>query len=70
MAAHEIGMDVHRAILFFPFQDAAFHVFTRGLDPRVDPLRIELFAKKMDCRVKPGNDSEVAIVFHHRINPP
>jgi len=24
---------------------------TRGLDPRVHPLR-----KKMDCRVKPGND--------------
>jgi hypothetical protein len=26
-------------------------VVTRGLDPRVHPLR-----KKMDCRVKPGND--------------
>jgi hypothetical protein len=24
---------------------------TRGLDPRVHPLR-----KTMDCRVKPGND--------------
>jgi hypothetical protein len=33
---------------------------TRGLDPRVHPFRIELFAKKMGCRVKPGNDAEVA----------
>jgi hypothetical protein len=24
---------------------------TRGLDPRVHPLRIELFTKKMACRV-------------------
>jgi len=24
----------------------------RGLDPRIHPF----FAKKMDCRVKPGND--------------
>jgi hypothetical protein len=31
---------------------------TRGLDPRVDLLRMKLFAKRMDCRVKPGNDSE------------
>jgi hypothetical protein len=29
---------------------------TRGLDPRVHLLRKTLFAKKMDCRVKPGND--------------
>jgi hypothetical protein len=29
-----------------------FSVVTRGLDPRVHPLR------KMDCRVKPGNDAE------------
>ncbi len=28
-------------------------VVTRGLDPRV-----HLFRKKMDCRVKPGNDAE------------
>src|SRR5262249_60085281 len=28
---------------------------TRGLDPRVHHLR-KTFAKKMDCRVKPGND--------------
>jgi hypothetical protein len=27
---------------------------TRGLDPRVHPFR-----KKMDCRVKPGNDAEL-----------
>jgi hypothetical protein len=29
---------------------------TRGLDPRVHLLRIKLVRKKMDCRVKPGND--------------
>src|SRR5262249_24690755 len=29
---------------------------TRGLDPRVHPLREGLFSKMMDCRVKPGND--------------
>jgi hypothetical protein len=28
----------------------------RGLDPRIHPLRKKLFAKTMDCRVKPGND--------------
>ena len=29
----------------------------RGLDPRVHPLRKSVFCKKkMDCRVKPGND--------------
>ena len=33
-----------------------FSVVTRGLDPRVHPLRKTHFAKKMDCRVKPGND--------------
>jgi hypothetical protein len=27
----------------------------RGLDPRIHPLRKTL-SKKMDCRVKPGND--------------
>jgi hypothetical protein len=31
---------------------------TRGLDPRAHLLRIVHFAKKMDCRVKPGNDAE------------
>jgi hypothetical protein len=29
---------------------------TRGLDPRVHPLRNDFFAQRMDCRVKPGND--------------
>ena len=29
----------------------------RGLDPRIHPLRKkDRFAKRMDCRVKPGND--------------
>ena len=31
---------------------------TRGLDPRVYLLRKKHFAKRMDCRVKPGNDGE------------
>jgi hypothetical protein len=30
---------------------------TRGLDPRVHPLRKDFFPKRMDCRVKPGNDA-------------
>jgi hypothetical protein len=29
---------------------------TRGLDPRVHHSLQEIFAKMMDCRVKPGND--------------
>jgi hypothetical protein len=29
---------------------------TRGLDPRVHLFRETLLRKKMDCRVKPGND--------------
>jgi len=29
---------------------------TRGLDPRVHRFSQELFAKKMDGRVKPGHD--------------
>ena len=28
-------------------------IVTRGLDPRVHPLR-----KKMDCQLKPGNDEQ------------
>jgi hypothetical protein len=28
----------------------------RGLDPRIHLLRKKVFAKMMDCRVKPGND--------------
>ena len=35
----------------------AFSGVTRGLDPRVHPLRKVRFARKMDCRVKPGNDA-------------
>jgi hypothetical protein len=34
--------------------DGFISVITRGLDPRV-----HLFRKKMDCRVKPGNDAEL-----------
>jgi hypothetical protein len=37
---------------------AQFFRVTRGLDPRVHHLRKNFFAKRMDCRVKPGNDSE------------
>ena len=39
-----------------------FSGVTRGLDPRVHLLRKTLFAKKkMDCRVKPGNDGGEAV---------
>jgi hypothetical protein len=34
--------------------DGFISLVTRGLDPRVHPFR-----EKMDCRVKPGNDTEV-----------
>jgi hypothetical protein len=34
-----------------PLLGFAYACVTRGLDPRVHLLR-----KKMDCRVKPGND--------------
>jgi endonuclease YncB( thermonuclease family) len=34
----------------------------RGLDPRIHPLRKSL-SKKMDCRVKPGNDG--ALVYNN-----
>jgi hypothetical protein len=33
-------------------------IVTRGLDPRVHPLRKKVFPKTMDCRVKPGNDEQ------------
>jgi hypothetical protein len=33
-----------------------FSGVTRGLDPRVHPFRNKFAAKKMDCRVEPGND--------------
>jgi hypothetical protein len=35
--------------------DGYITLVTRGLDPRVHPFR-----KKMVCRVKPGNDAELA----------
>jgi hypothetical protein len=31
-------------------------IIMRGLDPRIHPSSKEPFRKKMDCRVKPGND--------------
>src|SRR5712671_295453 len=34
------------------------HAVTRGLDPRVHPLRID-FANVMDARVKPAHDDQV-----------
>src|SRR4051812_45627448 len=69
----------HAAPGFFSSCDGAypFSGVTRGLDPRVHPLRKSVFAKKMDCRVKPGNDegeivptilcpdSEVRIIVPH-----
>src|SRR5262249_44528534 len=33
-----------------------YHIVTRGLDPRVHRSSPEVFAKKMDGRVKPGHD--------------
>jgi hypothetical protein len=38
---------------------APTNAVTSGLDPRVHHLRTAPFAKKMDCRVKPGNDAEL-----------
>ena len=40
---------------------ALAHGVTRGLDPRVHLLRKTLLRKKMDCRVKPGNDGGEAV---------
>jgi hypothetical protein len=37
-------------------QHSAPTCVTRGLDPRVHHSSQEFFAKRMDCRVKPGND--------------
>jgi hypothetical protein len=34
-------------------------VVMRGLDLRIHPSSKERFTKKMDCRVKPGNDALV-----------
>jgi hypothetical protein len=40
------------------------------LDPRVHLLRKKLFAKNMDCRVKPGNDGgEIASANCASIRP-
>src|SRR5262245_19005846 len=40
--------------------DSTFHTcVTRGLEPRVHRSSQELFVKRMDCRVKPGNDETV-----------
>jgi hypothetical protein len=36
----------------------SLHLVMRGLDPRIHHLRKTL-SKKMDCRVKPGNDENV-----------
>jgi len=33
------------------------HVVMPGLDPGIPLLARRLFAKRMDCRVKPGNDN-------------
>jgi hypothetical protein len=37
-------------------QHSAPTCVTRGLEPRVHHSSQELFVKRMDCRVKPGND--------------
>jgi hypothetical protein len=33
----------------------------RAYDPRIHLVRNKVFAKMMDCRVKPGNDGEPVI---------
>jgi len=38
------------------FRGVEFVFVMRGLDPRIHPLR-KTFPKRMDCRVKPGNDA-------------
>jgi hypothetical protein len=42
----------------------SLHLVMRGLDPRIHHLRKTL-SKKMDCRVKPGNDENEG---HHGIS--
>jgi hypothetical protein len=39
----------------------------RAYDPRVHLLRKKSFAKKMDCRVKPGNDGSDVYRTNSRI---
>jgi hypothetical protein len=48
----ELALELLRHKLRKSANDAALRV-TRGLDPRVHLLR-----KKMDCRVKPGDNAE------------
>jgi hypothetical protein len=33
----------------------------RGLDPRIHRIREKLLQRRMDCRVKPGNDGRITI---------
>jgi hypothetical protein len=42
----------------------SLHLVMRGLDPRIHHLR-KILSKKMDCRVKPGNDENEG---HHGIS--
>jgi hypothetical protein len=45
------------------FRSSEFISFvTRGLGPRVHPFR-----KKMDCRVKPGNDAKLGSCDQNRL---
>jgi endonuclease YncB( thermonuclease family) len=44
---------------------SAFLGVMRGLDPRIHPLR-KILPKKMDCRVKPGNDGAYSNSVHDR----
>jgi len=48
----ELLLVEHRPIDRVPMKLTHLSTVTRGLNPRVHPLR-----KKMDCRVKPGNDA-------------
>jgi hypothetical protein len=36
-----------------------------GLDPGIHPSSQEVFSKKMDCRVKPGNDDSSTFAPTH-----
>src|SRR5712692_5177853 len=53
----------------FTHRRIAAKVVMRGLDPRIHLLRKKTVAKRMDCRVKPGNDSlnrSVAVILLER----
>ncbi len=48
---------------------AIYSIVMRGLDPRIHDARLHgntlhpsLWSRLMDCRVKPGNDGEVAVL--------